>query len=413
MKEFYREYLLISLLPVAMIIYAISTSSLPEIFLNLDKLVHANDILVSDYFAISSISATFFNSAIATLVNIYIMYKMRLKLNGLLVSAIFLMTSFSFMGKNIYNIIPFYVGVMIYSKIYKRKIKVVIPIAMMSSTLAPVVSSLGVVGILLGILVGYLMPFIIPNALHYHNGYSLYNTGLAGGLLGIIIYSLISAMGIKFDLNKYYYEKFDYRIFFFFLIYFIFLIIYGVYRDKNIVKNMKAIYRHTGRLVTDFIQKEGFYATLVNMGSLGLFCLAISYYYQVLNGPVICGMLTVVAFGGFGKHLKNIIPLVIGVIIAENIFKIDINTSIFVMSIFFSTTLAPIAGKFGIIIGILVGILQYAMSVHIGVIHGGINLYNNGLSAGIVASVAVPILESILGGINDARAKKESRKNDR
>jgi len=33
-----------------------------------------------------------------------------------------------------------------------------------------------------------------------------------------------------------------------------------------------------------------------------------------------------------------------------------------------------------------------------GALHGGLNLYNTGLSAGIVASVSVPILQIFYGG---------------
>lgn len=413
MREFYKEYIIISVLPVAMIIFAILVNSPYEIYSGMVQIVKSNSVLVSDYFIISNIGATFFNSAILTIINLYLLYKLELKLNGLLISAIFLMTSFAFMGKNVYNVIPFYIGSYIHSVIHKRNIRSVIAIAIMSTTLAPLVSNIGIIGFMLGILSAYLMPFIIQNALHYHNGYSLYNTGLAGGLLGIVIYSVLSAMGIKFDLIKVFYEPFDFRIYLFFLLYYIYLIVLAIYFDKDLIKNVKSIYTHTGRLVTDFVQKEGFYASIFNMGILGLLCLHISMYYGVLNGPVICGMLTVVAFGTFGKHLKNVIPLIIGVIIAENIFKVEIKTTLFVMSVFFSTTLAPVAGKFGTILGILVGIMQYALSIHIGVIHGGINLYNNGLSAGIVASVSVPILEAIQGGVGLAREKKESYKNDR
>lgn len=86
--------------------------------------------------------------------------------------------------------------------------------------------------------------------------------------------------------------------------YFIILIIIAVIYDKNIVKNFFNIQKHTGRLVTDFVSKEGFYAALLNMALLGIICLLFAYRFRLLNGPVICGILTVVGFGGFGKHIK-------------------------------------------------------------------------------------------------------------
>ena len=149
------------------------------------------------------------------------------------------------------------------------------------------------------------------------------------------------------------------------------------------------------------------------MGALGITLMLITKVYMLLNGPVICSMLTIVAFGGFGKHLKNTLPLMIGVMLAEYLFKIRIESTVFVMTMFFSTTLAPISGKFGIIAGIFAGILHYALAIQIGIVHGGINLYNNGLAAGMLASVYVPIIEEIKGGVFGGRTKEKNNKNDR
>ncbi|MFW6016779.1 MAG: DUF1576 domain-containing protein [bacterium] len=74
------------------------------------------------------------------------------------------------------------------------------------------------------------------------------------------------------------------------------------------------LWQHSGRLVDDFVVLEGFGITFINMGLLGL----VSTFYIIivngqLNGPIIGGIFTVVAFGAFGKHIKNIFPVLIGV----------------------------------------------------------------------------------------------------
>ena len=51
------------------------------------------------------------------------------------------------------------------------------------------------------------------------------------------------------------------------------------------------------------------------------------------------------------------------------------------------------AGKFGWIAGIITGSLHLSMVMNIGVIHGGINLYNNGFAGGIVAGIVVPVIK--------------------
>lgn len=63
-----------------------------------------------------------------------------------------------------------------------------------------------------------------------------------------------------------------------------------------------------------------------------------------------------------------------------------------ILAILFSTALAPIAGKFGYKIGILAGFLHVSMVSNIGYLHGGLNLYNNGLAAGFVAMILIPII---------------------
>lgn len=410
MTQLKKEYIIVSILPIMMLVYAIVTDNFINIFNGLINIVKSNSLLVSDYFVIGGISAAFLNASIITLLNIYLMYKMKLKLNGLLISCIFLMSSFGLMGKNILNIIPFYIGAYIYSKYFKKPFKAVIYLAILASTLAPVVSVLPLsLSIIIGILIGFLMPIVTPHTLHFHSGYSLYNSGLAGGLLGILIYSIIKASGYTYTLNTEFYTYFNKQIYLFFFIYFLILIIIGILNQPNFFKTYKKVNMHTGRLVTDFVQRDGFYVSIFNMGLLGITCLLISVNFKLINGAILCSILTVVAFGGFGKHIKNVLPLLVGVILARHYFKIEVEDTIFLMTLFFATTLAPVAGKFGIFLGVIVGIIHYATSIQVGIIHGGLNLYNNGLAAGIVASIVVPIAESLYEkGLKFGHSKKEN-----
>lgn len=397
MIEKNKEYLHLFIFIFSLIIFSFYLENPLEIYSGVIKIIKANNILVSDYFIIANKGATFFNAGILGIFNLFLLYKYRLKLNGLLIASVFLVLSFGFMGKNILNIIPFYIGAYFYSIFSKKEFRSLLPITMMSTTLAPLVSSLGMMGFLIAIISSFLIQIISKNTLLHHGGYNLYNTGYAAGLLSIIIYALLKINGIKFDLNRLFYTEFDDDIFIFLIIIFTYFIIIGLLKTKNFLYNIIAIHRHSGRLVSDFVQKEGYYISIFNMGILGMFSLMIAKYYNILNSPVICSIFTVVAFGGFGKHLRNIIPIIIGVIIAKNIFVSNISLTIFLMTVFFSTTLAPIAGKYGIIFGILAGIIHFSLATHIGIIHGGINLYNNGLAAGILSSVYVPILDEMLG----------------
>lgn len=66
-----------------------------------------------------------------------------------------------------------------------------------------------------------------------------------------------------------------------------------------------------------------------------------------------------------------------------------------VLALLFSTTLAPIAGQFGVIAGLVAGFIHAAVALNIGIVYSGLNLYNNGFAGGVVAAFIVPIIQSI------------------
>jgi len=68
-----------------------------------------------------------------------------------------------------------------------------------------------------------------------------------------------------------------------------------------------------------------------------------------------------------------------------------------------STTLAPVAGEFGVIAGIIAGFLHSSAALNVGIVYGGMNLYNNGFAGGLIATFLVPVLQSIRD--RQARAK--------
>ena len=65
-----------------------------------------------------------------------------------------------------------------------------------------------------------------------------------------------------------------------------------------------------------------------------------------------------------------------------------------VLAALFGATLAPVAGAFGALAGVAAGFLHLAVVMSVASVHGGLNLYNNGFSGGIVAMMLLPVLES-------------------
>jgi hypothetical protein len=71
------------------------------------------------------------------------------------------------------------------------------------------------------------------------------------------------------------------------------------------------------------------------------------------------------------------------------------------LALLFSTTLAPVAGEFGVVAGIVAGYLHSSVALNVGIVYGGMNLYNNGYAGGIVAIFMVPVIQSVM----DRRAR--------
>jgi hypothetical protein len=111
-----------------------------------------------------------------------------------------------------------------------------------------------------------------------------------------------------------------------------------------------------------------------------------------LNGPTIGGILTIVGFGAFGKHPFNVAPIMAGVLLGSIAKPWTIQEPETILATLFGTTLAPIAGQFGWLWGLVAGFLHSSASRSVGFNHAGLNLYNNGFAAGLVAAVLVPVI---------------------
>ncbi len=128
----------------------------------------------------------------------------------------------------------------------------------------------------------------------------------------------------------------------------------------------------SGQAPTDFIALAGFGPTLANMGLAG----AIGTLYVLLvggdlNGPVIGAILTIVGFAAFGKHPRNIVPIMLGVFLGSLAKPWGAADPSIVLAALFGTTLAPIAGRFGWHWGIVAGVVHSSAATSVGVLHGG------------------------------------------
>lgn len=130
------------------------------------------------------------------------------------------------------------------------------------------------------------------------------------------------------------------------------------------------------------------------MGVLGiagwLYVLAVGGSF---NGPVLGGIFTIMGFAAFGKHPTNCWPVLLGVVISGKLFGFNLADSGPLLAALFATTLAPIAGKFGVISGIIAGFLHLLMVMRTAPWHAGFDLYNNGFAGGLTAALIIAVIE--------------------
>ena len=383
-----------------------------NIFIGMYKIITSPAVLVTDFIKVGGIGAAFLNAILIFSFNFFLVKSFKVKITGITIAAFFTVLGFSFFGKNILNILPFYLGGMLYS-IYTSTdfSEHIIPIAF-SSALAPFVSSVAFYGeisyetsyinaILIGVLIGFIVVPLAKSLYDFHEGYDLYNLGFTAGILGSVIIAVLKLY--HFEITPQYLLSTEYDIPLKVLCssLFLSLIIIGFYINDSSLSGYFSLMKDDG-YKSDFVKKYGYGLTFFNMGVMGFISIGfVIITGQTFNGPILAGVFTVVGFSANGKTVFNTFPILVGILLASLGSKG--NDFTLAISGLFGTALAPISGVFGPIAGIIAGWLHLAVVQNVGLVHGGLNLYNNGFSAGIVAGFLLPIFNMITDNNNQRK----------
>ncbi|MGH4122254.1 MAG: DUF1576 domain-containing protein [Clostridium sp.] len=403
-RKIHSTYYMFICLCLFFMILAFVMDTPKEIFLGFKKILFESNILITDYIELAGIGATFINMSLVVLASISLLIYVGIKPNGSTVAALFTMAGFSLFGKNIVNIWPIIFGIWLYSKYQKEKFISYVLIALFATTLSPTVNELAfsghlpfegniIIGVFLSAFIGFIFPPMAAYCLKLHQGYNLYNIGFAAGLLATLLMSLLRAFGINFE-SRLLWSTGNNLFFSIILIsLFIVMILVGYIDNNKSFKNLFKLYKQPGRLVSDYYLLFGRGITMINMGILGIYATVFLLVIGGdLNGPTMGGILTIVGFGAFGKHLRNVFPVMIGATLSSLLNIWPINSPSMVLGILFSSTLAPISGQFGWAYGALAGFLHICLMMNLAYLHGGLNLYNNGFAGGIVCIILIPII---------------------
>ena len=403
--EKFKLYFLI-MFGLMLIVLAFFFNSPREIWDGNIKILTSPANLLTDYIKLTNIGATLFNAGVLALISIFSIKATHSDITGILVAAVFTVTGFSFFGKNLLNSIPIFLGVYLFAKIVHNPPEKYLVQALFGTALGPLVSEIAfniglpiIPAVLLGFLSGVFVGFILqPLASHFksfHMGFSLYNVGFTAGIIGMVFLAVLRGLGIEV-LPVSILSAGNNRVFTILLVaMFTIMLVFGLFCSRWSLRGFKNLLKQGGTQGTDLIELSGFGPTLINMALLGYMMTAYVLIMKgQINGPVIGGIFTVVGFGAAGKNVKNVLPIILGVFIANLMNIHEHNTTVSIVSALFGTTLAPIAGVYGVGWGIIAGFLHMALTMNISYLHGGMNLYNNGFSGGFVAAVLVPLIEN-------------------
>ena len=404
---------LLSAFTLAFLIGAICAPDRGEIFSGFVRIISKPAVLTKDYFFIElgSISGACLNAALVGIVCCAMMFIPGAVVNGTTVAAYMLTVGFSFYGMNLLNILPFILGVFVYSLLRRQPFAKFINFAMFSTALSPLVSEvlfrypgtelhgvtlLGIVlALIIGIVTGVAMPPLCAHSQNFHKGYDLYNAGPAAGFLCFVIFAIMyKTLGLESpeiaatlgEGNRAFVNVFC-------IVCFVLCILAGLAINGNSLKGYGKLILDSGYRV-DFAEKYGIGPCVTNFGIYGLFILA---YYNLIGaaftGPTFGAIWCMLAFCAAGSTPLNVLPIMVGYFLASLFGATALNAQAIIVGLCFASGLAPVTGRYGIVAGIVAGILHYCLVTSVPAIHGGFNLYNGGFTAGIVAFVLVPVLE--------------------
>lgn len=398
---------------------AISFSHPQELASGVRSIILSRDALITDYFELVGYGPAFFNAALVMTISLVMIEYAELPFTGLTIAAVFINTGFGFWGKNVVNILPIHFGTILYAKAHNTPMSRYTYTALFATCLAPFVTELTyilpfglwgnlAIAIIAGLFVGYVLPPLSQHTASMHMGYSLFNVGFSGGTLAFVMFCVLKSFGIESQSVFIWKAEQHPGLIAGVYLYLIAAFLLGLYMSEGEMGGLIKIFKHPGRAVADFVLMDGPGATLMNMALTGTAALTYAMLIDAdFSGPVLGCLFTVFGFAAFGAHLRNYLPVLLGVYLSTFLTQYSPNDAGMIIAVFFVVGVAPIAGQFGVIPGILAGMLHSCIVMCTSQMYGGLNLYNNGFSCDWVAIVMIPALESFMRGYE---VRKQQRK---
>ena len=407
-KQIYGIMLFYSL---SAILTAILTGDLSQTLQGFWTILSSPAQLTMDYFKLGTVGGTFLNVGLTGLSCVVVFALSRFAVNGLSLMSFFLTIGFSFFGMNFLNIWPCILGTWVFTRVAKLPFKSQVNIAIFATSLSPFVSegmwrhpaveapiARVLFGVMLGVVCGFLMPILAQHGPSLHKGYSLYNAASVAGFIGVMLFAfLFRSTGFEIPGNTDIGDSHALVVNAFAIATSLVSVLAGFLLNGRSFKGFFHLLTRSSAYRCDFTNSYSVPVTMINIGMFGLF---VTGYYNLIGasmtGPTAGSIICLLAVTPCGTHIFNMIPMILGYLLASTFCAFDLTTQAIIVGLCFCAALSPIPSRFGSLSGIVAGLLHAVLVTTVVTFHGGFCLYNGGFTAGITAIILVPVLEFFL-----------------
>jgi len=407
----------------------------------LQKMIYALNLLDPNMFLAvdGALGAVYVNAGILVLCVVASYMLTKCKIGGGQIAALFMVMGFSFCGKTIVNVWPIVAGTLLYAVVHKKPIASMIHTAWFATALTPIFNTVAfysmfngenhrandptfqvwtlLLAIVLCVLAGFGVGFMSSILPEKHGGYTLYNVGFAAGVIGLLMFSAMKAMGLGHEgtadspLHKYTEDIANIPFSMSLVVILLYLGVCGLILGRDQMhehRNLLARCEKGG----DHVELHGFAAALVNMSVMGLIFMAYTYLVQGnFNGALFAALFTAVGFSANGITIKSVLPIMAGVFFAS--FMVGgvqgaltgkdflaagyayAGTKNMLIAALYGCGMAPVTGKHGPLAGFIMGAIHSVLVPNTGSLHGWLCLYNNGFCMGLVTTFYTSFVEKL------------------
>lgn len=358
-------------------------------------------ILLTDFSYVGGIAAAFLNAGLMGLLASALVYASG-EFSGLSFAVVTMCAGFAFFGKTPVTGIVIISGTIIRNYVMQKRPFEDITTALFATCMGPMVSYIAYstpggwpAALLSGLAAGFLVPEVASLTKRAYKGMNLYNIAFASTIITAIAAEMLRGLG--FQLEACAGPTLDYPAWVYPLLIAAFAIagMAGYFFIPGSVDGFKKILgcRCEG---ADYLSTAGLGGTLLNFSLTGFILVIVPWAVlkAPLNGPLLGTIIAVSGWAASAKKPEAMLTLIGGYLAAFFISSYELTPAI-AMGSLFVTGLCPLSDRLGIGYGFLAGFVHLFVVTRCSSIHGGLMLYNNGLSAGIVAIAVLALYKTL------------------